>query len=305
MSREGSQTDNIQHSIAVFSRSKRPIRKYHAWPGNISFHLRGHLQLGYGRCTCLIGLILTILPFILFLSFALPLLQESARSGMYVFCSILLAIILMLMFLTSCTDPGIIDRYTTTYDEYLEMISKIPADQPRSSWPRFCETCMTARSARGPFLGVCIGKRNYLYFYVYLICVNASSVTLIIIAGFCFVNAGLKYINEQGTINPEYLLEYMIRTIVCGFVMIYSFAALCVLLPLFIFHTLLIARNKTSREQSLNIHGSVNPFNMGCFHNCGQFMCQSRRESVNFLEKLTVDHPLLMLEEKGRQIAKV
>lgn len=218
---------------------------------------------------------------------------------------------LFLLLLTSGRDPGIIPRneHPPEPEEDYDA-STSPADwgggqTPRLRLPRtkdimvngvavkikFCDTCMLYRPPRCshcsicnncverfdhhcPWVGQCIGQRNYRYFFMFVF-----STTLLCIYVFAFCWVYIKKIIEERQVN---VWRAMLKTPASIVLIVYTFIAVWFVGGLTAFHIYLISTNQTTYENFRYRYDSkVNPYHRGLVQNFIEIFFTSTPPSKN------------------------
>ncbi|CAO2207433.1 unnamed protein product [Urochloa humidicola] len=202
-----------------------PRRVYQAWKGSNLFFLGGRLIFGPDVRSLVLTVCLIVVPVIFFAAAVCPQLGHEFHSqiGGWVasVAIIYTAYILVVLLLTSGRDPGIIPRNAHPPEpEDIGESSNLP-DWPGgqhgstglpltrdvlvngvSVKVKYCHTCMLYRSPRCshcsicnncverfdhhcPWVGQCIGKRNYRFFFMF---VSSTTILCIYVFAFCWVN---------------------------------------------------------------------------------------------------------------------
>lgn len=229
-------------------------------------------------------------------------------------------LVICILFLTSGRDPGIIPRSAHPPEpEDDGEGSNISADWPGNqgtapSIPptkdvvvngivvrvKYCQTCMLYRPPRCshcsicnncverfdhhcPWVGQCIGKRNYRFFFMF---VSSTTLLCLYVFAFCWVN--IKKIMEAYQCN---LWRAFMKSPVSGILIIYTFVAAWFVGGLTTFHIYLICTNQTTYENfRYRYDGKLNPYNRGWALNiCEIFFTRIPKSKNNFRARVTED----------------
>ena len=218
------------------------------------------------------AIILVSIPFIGLLFVLIKSNDKIPIAYQIVISSMFYVIELCCMFLGSCTDPGILPRqgkdfyYTTNRPLSRKVInghfiiltycySCSLYRPPRTSHCSVCDNCVERFDHHCLWLGTCIGKRNYRYFYILVMSLTFSGIFQIICAIYYVIIWSKKYKNkEKGS-----------SFIVIGYSSVAFYNLLFIIFflgKLFIVHTILVFQNTTFYERvknKLNIF-PVNPY---------------------------------------------
>uniref|UniRef100_A0A1D1YE44 S-acyltransferase n=1 Tax=Anthurium amnicola TaxID=1678845 RepID=A0A1D1YE44_9ARAE len=203
---------------------------------------------------------------------------------------------LIFLFWTSSRDPGIVPRNTRppeseeAFDGTTPSMEWVDERTPHLKLPRnkdvivngfpvkvkYCDTCLLYRPPRAshcsicnncvqkfdhhcPWVGQCIGLRNYRFFFLFI-----SSSTFLCIYVFTF--AWLNIIGERKHIGSlRKTIKQEIPSIV---LIIYTFIAVWFVGGLTVFHTYLICTNQTTYENfRYRYDKKENPYNKGFLRN--------------------------------------
>jgi palmitoyltransferase ZDHHC9/14/18 len=117
-----------------------------------------------------------------------------------------------------------------------------------------------------PWIGNCVGKRNYVYFYFFVV---GFTFLLLYIEGFCIAHIW-KYLYDQITENNkkssaqkrDHIAAYSLCDLIISlYLIIYGAVCLAFVLGLLFYHTNLVLTNATTKEMLKNLWD--NPFGNG------------------------------------------
>lgn len=247
--------------------------KYELWPANNKFFCGGKIITGPDYKNTFATLLLVVIPLGLYFGITISYLTTHWRAGGYTFLALtifLACVSIITLLLTATDDPGIIPRQSVEPGNVVR--------NPRTGFPlpkevvvkghtyslKYCETCRIWRPLRAshcatcnncverfdhhcPWLGNCIGRRNYRTFY-FFIC--STSILCCLVIASASVSLKLKTDAARTTHDDAEAFGLALASpLVVSFILIiYCFIAFLFTGGLFIFHTILIFRNRTTAE---------------------------------------------------------
>ncbi|EEF51726.1 probable protein S-acyltransferase 7 [Ricinus communis] len=287
------------------------LRTYQVWKGSNIFFLKGRLIFGPDARSLLLTIFLIVAPVIVFCVFVARKLIDDFphHSGISipVIVVVLTIIDLILLLLTSGRDPGIIPRNAQPpepegYEGQAEVTNgqTPPFRLPRTKdvmvngiimKTKYCDTCMLYRPPRCshcsicnncverfdhhcPWVGQCIGLRNYRFFFMF---VFFATILCLYVHGFCWV-----YIKRIMNSEETTIWKAMAKTPASIVLVIYTFISVWFVGGLSMFHLYLISRNQSTYENfRYRYDGLANPFNRGIFENFMEIFCSRIPPSKN------------------------
>lgn len=182
------------------------------------------------------------------------------------------------------SDPGIMRKKQTkqselkprtvlinqlgTIHKYKQCASCAIIRSLRSNHCRDCDNCVIRFDHHCPWIGNCVGIRNYPFFYFFLLFLNILDMYM---ASFSIAkistsntNKKLRYDNDASTASK------LCSNIVSIYIVIYCCLAMLFITGLFFYHTNLVVNNITTKEGLKKLYENVlgNPFKRSCCFNC-------------------------------------
>uniref|UniRef100_A0A7N8YGJ2 Palmitoyltransferase n=1 Tax=Mastacembelus armatus TaxID=205130 RepID=A0A7N8YGJ2_9TELE len=219
----------------------------------------------------------------LFFCFTCPWLSEHFSVAVPIYNGVIFLFVLANFCMATFMDPGIFPRAEEDEDKEddfrapLYKTVEIRGIQVRMKWcstcrfyrpPRcshcsVCDNCVEDFDHHCPWVNNCIGRRNYRYFFLFLL-----SLTAHIMAVFGF---GLLFILYHRQ-NIDRLHAIVTLAVMCVAGLFFIPVA-----GLTGFHIVLVARGRTTNEQVTGkFRGGVNPFTNGCWKNVSHVLCSSQ-----------------------------
>eukprot|EP00931_Biecheleriopsis_adriatica_P030837 TRINITY_DN18128_c0_g1_i1.p1 TRINITY_DN18128_c0_g1~~TRINITY_DN18128_c0_g1_i1.p1 ORF type:complete len:327 (+),score=56.03 TRINITY_DN18128_c0_g1_i1:63-983(+) len=213
---------------------------------------------------CLVTAVMIVVPSIVWHVEVGAFLVVDHGIALSVFGSILQVLTLLLMVATALTDPGVLPRrkpQPVRAKSFDVVIRSHPVQlkycytcniyrPPRCSHCFTCDHCIERFDHHCPWLGTCIGKRNYRFFYTFVV-VTALLNSLVLVTSVVRLAVEAEIWTKAGPCALTLALA------------LYSFAFGLFTFGLLVFHTYLICVNETTHEHLKDTWTSGNPFDRG------------------------------------------
>ena len=271
------------------------INSYKFWTGANYFPLKAKIIEGPQsfKPTLMTGTAITI-GTLLFLIFESEFLADEITVFIPILISLLYLIIIINLIVASFCDPGIIRKFNIINKNNKEeknnqkIIGRIFQLGHILSY-KYCYTCGIIRPNRSthcsecnncverldhhcPWMGNCAGKRNYFYFFIFLVLLNIFQILIII---FCIVHIA-QQIKDNSDLNSqlpqsekkEHLTSFSFCEVIMSlYLIIYCIFFMFFTAPLIIYHINLILINTTTKEKLRHAFYHGNPFSRSKWQN--------------------------------------
>lgn len=246
---------------------------------------------------------------------------DNYSEAIRIIVAILAIITLIFLIIAAFSDPGMIFRRPLKGQIELCRRPVLINQAGLLRTYRFCGTCSIIRPNRSthcgdcnncverfdhhcPWIGNCAGRRNYVYFFIFLVFLNVLTVFMGI---FCIVHIAL-YVKEKT--NPVSNLENKTKIsaeALCDcvfslFILIYCALSMLFTTGLLIYHLKLISHNITTKEELKKFFANPfgNPFERAFCFNWRQVLCPKLRKMsiLDYFKSCKMNKNIIVTEEK-------
>eukprot|EP00088_Acartia_fossae_P007529 TRINITY_DN13542_c0_g1_i1.p1 TRINITY_DN13542_c0_g1~~TRINITY_DN13542_c0_g1_i1.p1 ORF type:complete len:555 (+),score=109.76 TRINITY_DN13542_c0_g1_i1:386-2050(+) len=308
--------ETYQELIAKVKPTKmKAKKKWEVFPGKNTFFCDGRLIMGRQAGIFYVTVFLVIGTSCLFFVFDCPQLSMEVSPAIPVVSAVLFIFVLSNLLKTSLTDPGIIPRASLAEAESIEREIEQPAGPggayrppprtkeimvkgqpvklkycftckifrpPRASHCSICDNCVERFDHHCPWVGNCVGKRNYRYFYIFLVSLSFHAVFM-----FACSLIHLILLSKKEDEKQAQFLEAIKTSPASIIVCVICFFSIWSIIGLAGFHTYLTSNNLTTNEDIKGSYSnkrnsnSFNPYSHGnMFSNCCVVLCGPQPPSL-------------------------
>ncbi|KAG8143155.1 hypothetical protein E2320_000431 [Naja naja] len=173
---------SVATSTAPATLASRPRRKWEVFPGRNRFYCGGRLMLARHSSVFLLTVGLIVVTSGLFFAFDCPFLAYNLTMAIPIIAGILFFFVISCLLQTSFRDPD--NLGTSTYrppartmevviNKYMVKLKYCYTCKmfrpPRTSHCSVCDNCVERFDHHCPWVGNCVGKRNYRFFYAFIL----------------------------------------------------------------------------------------------------------------------------------------
>ena len=268
--------------------NKNKIIKEHSYDlnrkvGNTKFLCNNKLVVGNKYYHIIISFTFITIPTVLFISIMFKI-NNTSTISLAITTIVLYIPIIFFLYKGGCSDPGLVQRNNeyAFYDNRKSIIKMnikghmvnlnycytcFHFRPPRTSHCAECDNCVENFDHHCLWMGTCVGKRNYKYFYYLLCFVTFLCIFCFITSVYYIINYFKIYYNKNKNKTKDTLIIIIILCFV-GFIAIMFL--IFFLSKLFVLHTYLISSGLTFYEhikKKYFVTLDIRPYSRGCLRN--------------------------------------
>ena len=282
------------------------LKVWQAWAGRHSFCCDGRLMVGPDIGVTMFAAVLIVgasCVFWIFVCTQLP-------WYLFVIDGVLFTMTLSFMVATATTDPGIVPSNRGMEQAEIDACATaqrtveingvtVPLKwcrtchifrPPRTAHCAECNVCVERFDHHCPWMGQCIGRRNYRFFLGFVI----SCCALCLYTGILSLLAVYETIHEHPKVisraGGDFISQALLSSPFAFMLVPFCSLILLCIAPLACYHCSLVCNNKTTSEEIKETYASTsNPFDEGVCQNCNEVCCAPREPSRLRLRSLLTE----------------
>ncbi|CAD5208488.1 unnamed protein product [Bursaphelenchus xylophilus] len=290
-------------------------QKFKAHPGKNKFCFNGRILMSEQNSAFYVTIGMIFATMTSFFIFDAIFIAERVSLALPVCAAVLFFLVMANLLKTSFTDPGIIPRATNKEVIEQERLFKIETGNPNATTPRtrmieifnecvvqkYCFTCRIFRPPRAshcsvcdncvlrfdhhcPWVGNCVGLRNYRNFYLFVVLLTI----LDFLVGACSITHLIMLSMEHRN-----FVEAINATPGSVFVSLVAIISVWSVLGLSCFHTYLLASNQTTNEEVKDTFSDLLGSYCGSLYSTGNLF-------TNCLATLCAPEPPSLIDRRGK-----
>jgi len=243
---------------------------------------KGHTRKCRNLCPLFFGLVTMSGTSILYFVFICPYIIKEYHYAIAIINGFMTLFVHLMFARATFTDPGVFPRDQSCADndcrendfrqplyKYIE-VKGITVKMkwcescrfyrpPRCTHCSICDNCVENFDHHCPWVNNCIGRRNYRYFFFFIVSLSVHIIALLSLTTLFFVKNRDKVLKD--------ILLCLVIVIIAGL-------AAFPIIGLTTYHVILVFRGRTTNEQVSGKFGAGhNPFDLGCLQNCCTALC--------------------------------
>ena len=259
--------DAIENKNLKNEENKKVIISAKKWEGDNYLYFDGRIMMG--PCSfrpTLLSLCSFSIPVFLFLIYNASFLKNTISILIPLIIVIIYVITVFLLITAAFCDPGIIFRLKTEKSVIEDRKESKIFQLGYIKKYKFCTTCLVMRPNRSthcgdcnncvekfdhhcPWIGSCVGKRNYKYFYFFLFFLNFLICLIIIFCLFHIIKTIIDLVKDNNNNKNINIASYSLTEVIMSiYIIIYEAITMIFVTGLFIYHTKLVLKNTTTKE---------------------------------------------------------
>jgi len=260
--------------------------RYLEWKGNNKFFCNGKLMFGSDFYFFLFTNCLYIVPTVVYFALVLPFMYEPEL------CTVLMALVFIYsminLWMAALTEPGIIRRNpphvtpvlppgaaTGVYGWKLCETCNVYRP-PRAKHCSACDNCVEAFDHHCPWVGNCVGKRNYRYFLRFVVAITVFSAGVLgtSIAVLARLVDEVADDGDGAAASVDNITKTLTKYPAPAIVVVFTFISILSLQSLCGYHLYLVWYGQTTNENLRGVyHGRRNPEDRGPVNNFRSVCC--------------------------------